>query len=122
MKNELLHNFVAKLKENDFKVYTSDNKDDYSYCHIVKDDRIGYIQSSYFGGLDFSTVHKPCSKFGTGFGISSNIYKPTLSDALETFIFAPIWAKGDLTTIKKYKSWDDYLSLPINEILLNKEV
>lgn len=81
------------------------------------------MQEAYFGGLSFSTVHKGCKKFGTGFGLTEEgICEPTLQHAIACFITAPNWAKGDMRVIVKYKSWEDYLSNSINRILREREL
>ena len=126
MKNELLHKFVKDLKENGFKVYTSDQKEDYSYCHFVKDNKIGYVQTDYFGGLTFSTVHKPFKNIGTGFGLNdtdNRVFNPTIEDAEKSFMIAPNWATyKQRNSVVKYESWEDYLSKPVNQILKQVEL
>ncbi len=126
MKNELLHKFVKDLKENGFKVYTSDPKEDYSYCHFVKDDKIGYVQTDYFGGLTFSTVHKGNRNIGSGFGlndIDNRVFNPTIEDAEKAFMIAPSWATSDQRkSVVKYESWEDYKSKPVNQILKEIEL
>jgi len=125
MKNELLHNFVQTLKENGFKVYTSSREEDYTYCHFVEGDNIGYVQTSYFGGLQFSTVHKPCKEFGTGFGLNEDgIYNPTIVIAREAFVRIPIYwqYKSNTEAVKKYKNWEEYINTPINRILKEREL
>ena len=119
----LFTEYVETLKGAGFKCYTSDTKEKPTYCYFVKDNKIGYVQEAYFGGLSFSTVHKGCKKFGTGFGLTENgICEPTLQHAVDCFILAPNWAKRDIGAIVKYKSWDEYLSNPVNRILKNREL
>ena len=50
----LFTEYVETLKEAGFKCYTSDTKENPTYCHFVKDNKIGYVQEAYFGGLSFS--------------------------------------------------------------------
>lgn len=119
---ELLHNFVKLLKLNGFKVFTSDSNKNYSYCHFTKNDNIGYVQAGYYGGLEFSTVHKPNRFCGTGFCLYSGelgeqVHIPTIEHANKTFIKYPSWAKNvDKNNVIKYKSWDEYKQNPINNI------
>jgi len=123
--NTILHEFVKELKQNGFKVFTSAEDKNYSYCHFIKDDKIGYVQTDYFGGLSFSTVHKPCKNFGTGFGLNdlnNRVWQPTIKDAENCFITAPNWATGNIGDIKKYKNWDEYVNTPINKILTEREL
>lgn len=122
---ELFNEYVTLLKENGFKLYTSVSEGEKpSWAHIVKDDNIGYIQCAYFGGISFSTEHKPNKNCGTGFGLTENgIYNPTVKDAERTFIIAPHWAKPqDIQQVVKYKGWEDYLTNPINRILKYTEL
>jgi len=119
---QLFDDFVQTLKDNGFKVFTSSTEQP-TWAHYVKDNKIGYMQLDYFGGLTFSTVHKPCAKFGTGFRLDERgKYNPTLKDAEQGFIIAPQWARGNLSDIKKYDSWNNYLSYPTNQILKYREL
>lgn len=106
---QLFADYVSVLKENDFKVYTSCTDPKPSWAYFVKDDKIGYVQCAYFGGLSFSTVHKPCKECGTGFGLDEEgIYAPNVEDALRTFVIAPKWAKErDRQAVVKYSNWNE---------------
>jgi hypothetical protein len=122
---ELFNSYVTLLKENGFKLYTSVRENEKpSWAHIVKGENIGYVQCAYFGGLSFSTEHKPNKNCGSGFGLTENgIYNPTVNDAERSFIFAPHWAKKeDVKHVIKYKGWEDYLKNPINQILTYTEL
>ena len=107
---ELLE-FAKELKGAGYKVYSPVNTT--TWCHFVKDDKIGYVD--YGGwGFNFSSVHRPCRECGTGFGIHRNV-TPTVAMAEDCLIFAPSWASGiDRQAIKKYKNWEDYASHPSN--------
>ena len=110
---KLFVDFVQTLKENGFKVYTACTDEDVSWAHFVKNNKVGYMQLSYWGGLTFSTCHKPCRNFGTGFGLydynkSGNI-NPTIEDAEKAFMIAPHWARpNDVAAVKKYSGWEEY--------------
>jgi hypothetical protein len=112
--SELLENFLTTLKENGFNVYVPENPS--TYAHFVKDNNIGYVQVGYFGGLEFSTVHKPCNRYGTGFGLNhdNGIIDPTIEDAEKAFACSPDWGNPN---VEKYKSWDEYISSPVNQII-----
>lgn len=124
--NSILHDFVKLLKENGFAVYTSDPDEDYSCCYFVKNNRIGYVQTDYFGGLSFSTVHKGNRETGTGFGLNdmdNRVFEPTIEHAENAFIIAPYWAtNGQRNSVVKYKSWDEYIQQPVNRILKKREL
>jgi hypothetical protein len=113
-KSELLENFLTTLKAAGFEVYVPEKPS--TYAHFVKDNKIGYVQEAYFGGLEFSTVHKPSHENGTGFGLNRNgLFNPTIKDAEMAFMIAPY--KSYSGTIKKYKSWGEYISSPVNQII-----
>ena len=105
--NALLIDFIAKLKENNFKVYTS-SKEPVSYVHFENEKgQIGYCEAYYFGGLNFGTVHKPNRETGTGFGMSRENYNPTIENAKECFAMAPHW--GNTKSVIKYKNFAEYM-------------
>jgi hypothetical protein len=108
--------FINKLIKNDFKVYVT-NTENPTYCYFIKNDKIGYCQDSYFGGIDFSSVHKPNKDCGTGFRIYEGVNNPSCNHALDCFIFAPSWYDGNKKEIRKYKNWEDYLKEPTSKIL-----
>ncbi len=120
-KSELLQSFADELKENGFKIYYSpyDDGRKTTYFYFVEGDNIGYCQENYFGGLSFSTVHKPCRECGTGYGLNEDgIYEPTIKDARKAFINYPNWATAkDRQAVKKYKNWEDYQTIAVNRIL-----
>jgi hypothetical protein len=121
-KSEEMKNLAVDLLKHGFKIYTSDNMENVGYFHYVKDGNIGYAQEEYFGGISFSSVHKPNRQTGTGFRITEEgIPNATVQDAMKAFITAPTWAK-DKNSVVKYKSWDDYLSTPTNGILTQHQI
>jgi len=118
---QLLADMADMLKDNGLSVYWSkwsSGTAKPTYFHFTDGVNIGYCQEAYFGGLSFSTVHKPCRGCGTGFGLNENgIYQPTLKDAERAFIIAPNWANSnDVRDVKKYKSWDEYSNTPLNKM------
>ena len=113
-KSELLENFLTKLKENGFDVYVPEKPS--TYAHFVKNNKIGYVQEAYFGGLEFSTVHKPSRENGTGFGLNRDgLFDPSIEDAVKALIDCPL--RADDRNVKKYSSWDEYVSSPVNSII-----
>jgi len=70
--------------------------------------------STYFGGVNFSSVHKPNKEVGTGFRLSGEFAEPELLDIC--FRTKPDWYVKD-SNIVKYESWEEYVSSPINRIL-----
>ena len=53
-------------------------------------------------------MHKPNQYVGTGYQIHTEITKPTLKHAEDTFIFKPHWAIDNNNDIQKYKSFEEY--------------
>lgn len=121
-KNELLQNFADLLKSNGFDVYYHPQENGTTWIKFVKDNKIGECQLDYFDDrLRFSTCHKGNRNCGTGFGLHQpyeGTSQPTIQDAERAFIIAPSWAnRNDVAAVVKYKSWNDYLSNPVNRIL-----
>lgn len=113
-KSELLTNTADMLKAAGYRVffyrwtYTSGPT---TYFHFTDGVNIGYCQEGYFGGIRFSTVHKPCRECGTGFGLQDEpgIFKPTLEDAKGAFIIAPHWARPkQRAAVKKWANWEQF--------------
>ena len=121
-KGELLANTANMLKDAGMKIYYTpgNNNAKTTYFFFVEGDNIGYCQEGYFGGIRFSTVHKPCKECGTGYGLTDDpgLFEPTIKDAKQAFISAPNWAtSNDRQAVRKYKNWEDYMNCPINQIL-----
>ncbi len=121
---KLLNKYLKTLKRQGFKVYVPKGDKPPTYANFVKDDKIGYVQCHYFGGLSFSSVHKPNQQTGTGFRANSGgedeaLENSTSADALNACnMFAPNWAtQENWASVVKYKDYDDYLSLAVNRII-----
>lgn len=112
--DQLLTEMADKLKVSGYKVYYSNwsysPNEKKTYFHFTDGTRIGYCQVEYFGGLSFSTVHKPCRQCGTGFSANEDrIFEPSVKAAEKAFIIAPSWAsQSDRGAVVKYKSWEEY--------------
>lgn len=126
-KNEEIKNCCKLLLDNGFRIIKSYFKEDEKQSYFVysKNDKIAYLQAEY-SGIKYSTLHKPCFNFGSGFGLcDEHIINTTIEDLERGFIKYPNWAKGDVTKIEKYKNLDDYLSSRMHkntvvEIIKNK--
>jgi len=124
-KAEWFFEFGQELKQAGFRVFSSPGS---NYGYFVKDNKIGYFEASDFG-WNFSTVHKPCREYGTGFSIHRERPEATVKMAEDCLIVAPGWAHvgggrrcsacGSIThrnnQVIKYKSWEDYISDPRNQ-------
>ena len=130
-KTEALKKAVEILVSNNYQVLVPVGADrQISYATFGDNSNVGYMQSGSWGyGLTISTVHKPCKKVGTGYSLEV-ISKPDESPSAYTdtqislellktaFVFAPNWAfQRDFDHVKKYAGINDYLSLPINNIV-----
>ena len=120
-KSELLANTADMLKAAGISIYYSvwkHTSEKPTYFYFVNGNNIGYCQEDYFGGVKFSTVHKPCRECGTGFGLNEDgLFEPTIEDAKRAFIIAPNWAKShDVKAVRKYESWQQYISTPLNNM------
>ena len=119
--NENIKDVFNRLKK-DFKVYAY--KDNFTDFIIEQDDvGIAYISKDYFSGFNLSTKHKPCTEAGTGYILKTREADITKADALLAIAAtAPVWDKKNLSKIRKYKSFKDYISLPVNQILKYQQV
>jgi len=106
----------------DFNIYAyKDNFTDFT----AEQEGIGiaYISKRKYRNYTLSTCHKPCIEAGTGYNIFDD--SPTITKAdvlLAIATTAPVWDRKHLGKIEKYKSFKDYLKIPINNILDYKQV
>ncbi len=109
-----LHQIREALKNAGYKilVYAKEGEEEPTWFFYGDDKNIGYAQAGDYGGVRFSTVHKPCRECGTGFGLQSwdeAIFDPTIKDALKAFISYPNWAKpNDRKAVVKYANIEEY--------------
>ncbi len=109
VKEELKEVINLMLKDG-VKVYAHiwDYKKDnvITYVHFVEGNKIGYVQVEYYGGLKYSTVHKPSKDNGTGFGID-----PLDMDSILNYsqaFYVPFWARRYSAT--PWDNWEDYVN------------
>jgi hypothetical protein len=104
---------IRAIQQLGFKVYMqTDSKRIPSWLIYTSCNRIGYLQSGYFGGFDISTVHKPCKHNGTGFRVTDNA-ELTRENLLSGFT-KPDWASGiNVTQWESPKEFFD--SSPFNK-------
>lgn len=98
--------------------YYSNRNEKPTYCFITDGTNIGYMQSNDWGcALNFSTIHKPHSKNGCGFGIADDVLlKDVTKELIECTFSNPRWANvksygvnSNNKPIIKYASWEDYI-------------
>ena len=116
--NEALQELVKIAKENGYRVFAFQKDKPISQVLIVSESgKIGSASASW-GGLSYSTTHKPCREFGTGFGLSgvNGCELPSIErirDCTETI--KPHWA--GIGQVVKYRDWEEYKAYRMNAIL-----
>lgn len=104
---------IKQIKDLGFKVYIP-NDPERKYGWIVEGNNIGHFYEGDFGGIFFTTVHKPCTSAGTGYSVSGDAWhgltidEITAEEVRKSFAVYPSWVK-ELVPIKKYKNWEEYL-------------
>ena len=118
--NEIfLKNGISVMIENDTN---TGNYSNYGFFFIGL--QMFYFQEDIFSGqIRFSTNHKPCRKYGTGFAL----HNPYEGPAIETIdinylnnlpkLYSQIWKNKK---VEKYTNFDEYQSYPTNQILKYK--
>lgn len=111
MDNELLKEVFTIAKQNGLKVFINEQyKDSPKWCYISDGEKIAYVEEQRFG-LNFSSVHKPCHKFGTGFATDREVNYPTIQHinaALNRYSSFSLF-NDEYKSIKKYVSIDEFL-------------
>lgn len=122
-KNQELARVVEIAEQNNYRVFAFQHDEPISQVLVVSENnKIGTISESW-GGLSYGTVHKPCHKFGTGFGLSGYMVSSPASLSMIKAcceIVKPEWASSG--EVKKYKNWEEYVNNPINAILKYFEI
>lgn len=102
-----------------------------TYCFITDGTNIGYMQTNEFGSaLDFSTIHKPHSKYGTGVGVADNVLlKNVTKELIERTFGKPCWTNvrtygvgSNNKPIIKYASWEDFTKNSLTGKICNEIV
>lgn len=123
LKNQELARVIEIAKQNKYRVFAFQKNQPISQILIVsQSDKIGTISASY-DGVSYGTIHKPCHKFGTGFGLSGYMASaPASLNMIKSCceIVKPEWAGSG--EVKKYKNWEDYVNTPINRVLTYFEI
>lgn len=109
-KSELLKDVVNMAKNNGYKVYAFQHNEKISQVFIVNNEGICSISADYFYGLNISTCHKPCRKFGKGFRLNEEPLNQISLNEINIAIRLnkPRWARQEGDVIK-YSNWADYI-------------
>ena len=110
--NKELERIVEIAKEHGYKVYAFQPNKPISQVFITNGVDIGTVSASY-GGVSYSTVHKPNINTGTGFGMSGSHPECDYAsiDKIKSCVHSvrPYWATGDrYIDVKKWESWDKF--------------
>ena len=112
-KLEHLNKFAELLLNNGFTLIVRDEPLDRlsTYFHFWKDGNLGYVQSDKYECTTFSTVHKPCKEYGTGFRASEEWAELTIENANKALVRVPAPWAGERKTrdIKYYSSPSEYV-------------
>lgn len=88
-----------------------------TYCFITDGTNIGYMQANDWGcALNFTTIHKPHSKYGCGIGVANDVLlkyvtKELIERTFRNHCRANVESHGvgsNNKPIIKYASWEDY--------------
>jgi hypothetical protein len=117
---EFINNVLLK---NGISVMLPENEAS-NYAFFFIGPQMFYFQKDYFNGqIRFSTVHKPCKKYGTGFSLNDPYKGPAIETVDIEYInnlrklYFDIWRNKN---VEQYKSFNEYLNSPINQILKYK--
>lgn len=112
--------YMEQIKALGYRVFVHEDEIKRTYCFIADEQgRIGYCQLGDFGrGCRFSTNHKGCKEFGSGFSIqdwTEAVYEVKRHHIEEALQLAPNWAiqrYGMAKLQKVIKKWtlEEYLS------------
>lgn len=112
--------YMEQIKALGYRVFVHEDEIKRTYCFIADEQgRIGYCQLGDFGrGCRFSTNHKGCKEFGSGFSIqdwTEAVYEVKRYHIEEALQLAPNWAiqrYGMAKLQKVIKKWtlEEYLS------------
>lgn len=110
-RNLFLQN-AEKIKALGFEVYVVEDPY-WCFGYAVKGNRFGYFQADEWAGtVRFSTCHKPCREWGTGFACQDpwhGLTAPTAADVLASFETPPYW-HGKPVKVKRYANFEEFLA------------
>ncbi len=104
--SEALNQYAKLLKSNGFDIIVPEEPS--TWFLFTKDNKIGKVDYDRYGEFRFASVHKPSSKWGTGFGLGST-YEPTIARAMYAIdMLKPSWDRSKGFP-EKYKSPQEYI-------------
>ena len=113
LETQELKETAEMLKNNGMDVYLTKwphkTNETATYFHFTDGKNIGYCQKEW-GGVAFSTIHKP--KKGQGSGASAHeetthVYDYTIESAKRAF-YTPGWFINKYGTPTKYTDWEEF--------------
>jgi hypothetical protein len=79
--SEFVMAYASQLTAGGFTVILPNRDEPSSWGYFWKDGNLGYFDCDRWGAFNFSTRHKANRRCGTGFGVHSRIYNPTVRHA-----------------------------------------
>lgn len=102
--------FIKNVLNKGFKVWTNASIENCSYFFISNNNRLVYIQKSYFSGIDMSTKHKPNRATGGGHRIIEGEARPNIRHLNK--VLNKTWEKETyFKDIKDYVNNNNYYSI-----------
>lgn len=98
---------VERMQKRGWKVYTFESNGKIRQVHYSHENKIGTAWCTY-GQVSIGTVHHANPYSGTGFGMNK-FDNPTATDAEQGFCMCPHGFVNMISTVRKYKSWEDYI-------------
>lgn len=88
-----------------FQVWMSPDPHRQTYLFYTDGTRIGYLQNDCLAGFEVSTVHVPNRTSGTGYRMTDDRDRFTMTrECLERgFAHVPAWAARDYGSVRKYR-------------------
>lgn len=114
-KTEEIIKFAQTLKDNYFTVIVPNREEQSTWFFFFKDGYFGNVGCEYFSGYHFSTVHRPCTECGTGFGIEKEAAL-TIENANKCLMTYPNWATDkQRKAVRSYKDPVDFINATNNK-------
>ena len=109
MWRDLSKETIAAIAAHGFEVWQSSGPKWRSYAYFTDGKRIGYVQTGYFGGLNYSTVHMPCREAGTGFRVVDGAESVREDDINAALAHSPSWAlNSERLAVKKWPNFEAF--------------
>lgn len=107
---------AEKLKQMGFDVYVVKDPE-WCFGYLVEGEKFAYFEPNHFSGaLDFSTCHRPCPSWGSGFQAHVGL-NPTATDIRRAF-YTPSWWQGRRVEAVRYANFEEFCKRPMEPELI----